>query len=264
MYDSIGNDYKDVADRAIECQAYIDAIKEFNSSKEKVEEMNTELEAKITDAETLVNSADIALDESLRPVLETAISSNKAAEYNISEIPDELSEIKDNTADLNNVNYDETLGELQKSYDALDKSIKQYALVNNPKEAYVIECLGKVTNVVDISAVTEDNDPNGNLNKAGGYTAQVYFSSDLVDQSDVSGNTVIDKGTDCGGSIEVYSNPEDAIKRNDYLATYDGTIFASGSHTVIGTCLIRTSDKMTASQQKDLETGIISQLTTIE
>lgn len=32
----------------------------------------------------------------------------------------------------------------------------------------------KVKAIKDISSVTEDNDPNGNLNKPGGYTAQVY------------------------------------------------------------------------------------------
>ncbi len=264
LYGNIGNEYKDVEDRVAECQSYIDAIKEYDLSKQRVEEMNSNLEEKITEAETLANSTEIALDETLRPALETTISSAKAAKFEVSEIPSELSEIKGATDSINGVNYDDVLNELQISYDALDKSIKQYALVNNPKEAYVIERLSKVENIVDISAVTEDNDPNGNLNKAGGYTAQVYFSCDLVNQADVSGNTVIDKGTDCGGSVEVYSTPEDATKRNDYLATYDGTIFASGSHTVIGTCLIRTSDKLTASQQTEIETAIISQLTAIE
>ncbi len=42
-------------------------------------------------------------------------------------------------------------------------------------------------------------------------------------------------------------------KRRDYLATYDGTIYANGTHTVIGTVLVRTSNKLTATQQKELE-----------
>jgi hypothetical protein len=146
----------------------------------------------------------------------------------------------------------------------LDISIQQYALVNHPSEGYIIDCLGQVANVVDISAVTEDNDPNEKLNKAGGYTAQVYFSSELVNQGDVSGSTVIEKGTDCGGSIEVYTTPEDAQKRNDYLAAFDGGIFASGSHTVIGTVLVRTSDKLKASEQKEMEANIITVLTTLQ
>ena len=129
-----------------------------------------------------------------------------------------------------------------------------------PTEAYVIKCLEKVPNVTGISAVTEDNDPNGNLNKAGGYTAQVYFSSDLVNQASVRGNSIIDKGTDCGGSIEIYTSPEDAEKRNTYLASFDGTIFVSGSHSVIGTVVVRISNELKASQQKEMEANIIAAL----
>ena len=130
-----------------------------------------------------------------------------------------------------------------------------------PSESYVIECLKRVENIVDVSAVTEDNDPNGNLNKAGGYTAQVYFSSNLINQDDVYGTSLIEKGTDAGGSIEVYSAVEDAEKRNKYLTSFDGGIFASGSHTVIGTVIVRTSDELTASQQKAMEQDIIAALT---
>lgn len=61
-----------------------------------------------------------------------------------------------------------------------------------------------------------------------------------------------------------YPNASDAEKRNDYLASFDGSIFASGSHTVVGTVLVRTSDELTASQQKALEANIIAELTNIE
>ena len=53
-------------------------------------------------------------------------------------------------------------------------------------------------------------------------------------------------------------------KRNDYLAGFDGGIFASGSHKVIGTVLIRTSDHLTASQQEELETAIVEALTKVD
>ena len=75
---------------------------------------------------------------------------------------------------------------------------------------------------------------------------------------------LIDKGTDAGGAIEVYSTVEDAEKRRDYLATYDGTIFANGTHTVIGTVLVRTSNELTASQQKELEQKVIEALTKLD
>ncbi len=86
----------------------------------------------------------------------------------------------------------------------------------------------------------------------------------MIDQDSIDGTTVIDKGTDCGGSIEVYTSVEDAEKRKEYLAGFDGSLFASGSHAVAGTCLVRTSNELTASQQKKMEADIIKVLTFIE
>lgn len=263
IYDSLG-DYKDSADRGNECQSYITAIDSYNSAKDAANVMNESLDMEVTKAEQLATSVDLALDETLRPSLETAISETKASKKDIPEMPAALEEINEVTDKINAIDYSDALANLDKSYQALDTSIQQYALVNNPSEGYIIDCLGQVANVVDISAVTEDNDPNEKLNKAGGYTTQVYFSSELVDQGDVSGSSVIEKGTDCGGSIEVYTTPEDAQKRNDYLAAFDGGIFASGSHAVIGTVLVRTSDKLNASEQKEMEANIITVLTTLK
>lgn len=264
VYKTIGEDYKDVSNRISECESYVTAINDFHRAVESVKSKNTDLDAAVSNADTLVNNKDTALDETLRSALETSISDTKAVKCDIPEMPSALEKIEAKTEEFKKIDYTDALAKLDMAYKTLDKSIKQYALVNNPKASYIIECLGKVTNVVNISAVTEDNDPNGHLNKAGGYTAQVYFSSDLVNQSSVFGTTVIDKGTECGGSIEVYPTVEDVKKRNDYLATYDGGILASGSHRVIGTCLVRLSDKLTASEQTAMEKNIIKILTYVE
>ena len=77
-------------------------------------------------------------------------------------------------------------------------------------------------------------------------------------------NDIIEAGTDGGGSVEVYKTAEEAKKREEYLAGFDGTITASGSHEVVGTCIVRTSDSLTATQQKELEAAIIEALTKIE
>lgn len=156
---------------------------------------------------------------------------------------------------------------MQKTKSQLEKSIQQMKQLTNPKEDFVIKRLNTVPGVVTIQAVTEDNDPNGQLHKAGGYTSTVYFEHENVDQSEVytsgSGDTV-DKGTDGGGAVEVYENKADAEKRNDYLANFDGTVFASGSHLVAGTVIIRTSDLMTASQQQELEKNVLKALIRVE
>ena len=257
-------DYKDSATHAATCQAMVDAINAYNTASDSVETKNADLDTKVADAEALLAEDNTALDDTLAPALETAVSNVKAAKVDVPDMPATEEEILAVVDELNVVDYTSVLEELGNSQTALETSIAQYALVDNPTEGYVIECLGEVEHVVDISAVTEDNDPNGNLNKAGGYTAQVYFSSDLVNQGSVSGSTVIEKGTDCGGSIEVYANVDDTNKRNDYLATFDGSIFASGSHSVIGTCVVRTSDKLKASEQKEMEANIIAALTSLD
>jgi len=130
-------------------------------------------------------------------------------------------------------------------------------LVDNPTQEYVIKCLEKVPGILEIEAVTEDTDPMKNLNKPGWYTAHVYFSYQLVNQEDAYGDDLIDKGTDAGGSVEVYKTKKDANKRNEYLSMFDGGVLSSGSHTVVGTCVVRTSDELTASQQNLLESNII-------
>ncbi len=265
LYESIEDyeNYKDTADHVAECKAMIEAIKAFDDAKSSAEQKNRELDTAISEAEALVTEGKPALDVTLIPTLETAISEAKSAKQSIMEMPTTEDEIVVASQQLDSLDYGSVLSNLAEKKSALEKSIKQYALVDAPTEEYVIECLKKVENIIDISAVTEDNDPNGNLNKAGGYTAQIYFSSDLVNQSEIYGTSLIEKGTAAGGSIEVYANVEDATTRNDYLASFDGGIFASGSHTVIGTVLVRTSDELTASQQQALESNIIAALTEV-
>ena len=75
-------------------------------------------------------------------------------------------------------------------------------------------------------------------------------------------NDIIEAGTDGGGSVEVYKTAEEATKGEEYLAGFDGT--ASGSHKVVGTCMVRTSDSPTTTQQSELEEAIIEALTRID
>lgn len=241
----------------------IEAIKDFNRAATVLQDKNDDLDADILSAQQLIDKGDPVLDKSLIPALETVISETKASKIAVPATPTKVDDIIAATVTMDEVDYDDALKRLSSQRDLLEVNIQRYALVNAPSESYIIKCLNKVPGVVDISAVTEDNDPNGNLNKPGGYTAQVYFSHNLVNQNDVLGDTLIDKGTEAGGSIEVYRTEEEAIKRRDYLATFDGSILCNGSHTVVGTVLVRTSDKLTASQQKELEENIIVILTAL-
>lgn len=257
-------DYEDSADHLAGCIAMMDAIDFFDNATVELENKNTALDEAISVANSLVQGEDKALDNSLRTSLETLISNAKAAKIAIPEMPETTEEINSLAASVLSTDYSDILSDLNNGQINLENSIKQYALVNNPSEAYVISCLKNVPGIMDISAATEDNDPNGQLGKAGGYTSAIYFSHENVNQSEVLGNTIIEKGTACGGQIEVYASENDALKRNDYLAGFDGTILASGSHKVIGTVLIRTSDMLTGSQQKELEANVINALIALE
>lgn len=233
----------------------------MNSEISRIEAQMEELQLEIENAEALAVTDGVPLDSSVIPSLESAISEAKTIGFEAPSVPGDIDEIASMTEELKSVDYASDIQALQDAEKAVNDSIEQMKLVTNPSEAFVIERLQGIEGVGDISAVTEENDPNGNLGKEGGYTATVFFSSPLVDQSLVAGDSVIEKGTQGGGAIEVYANVEDANKRNEYLASFDGGILASGSHAVVGTVLVRTSDELTASQQDQLEASIIEALT---
>lgn len=242
------------------------AITDFNAAVSTVEKNNSDIDTAISNLQSLVDSENPPLDNATIDNATTAITEARTKIVEIPEIPSKTEEIISATEVLlKNSDCSETLTKLQSANDALSTSIKQMQQVTNPTEAFIVERLSGLPNITGMEAVTEDNDPNGNLNKQGGYTATVYFASDLVDQSNVYGKTIVDKGTEAGGAIEVYPTVEDANKRNEYLAGFDGAgMLSSGSHSVVGTIVIRTSDKLTASQQKEMEKNIYNSLIEIE
>ena len=79
-----------------------------------------------------------------------------------------------------------------------------------------------------------------------------------MEPSTVFGETIVDKGTSGGGQIEVYETVENAKKRDAYLSSFSGFL-NPGSHTVLGSMVIRTSSNLTASQQNELERIIVNQ-----
>ena len=141
-----------------------------------------------------------------------------------------------------------------------EKTVGDYSRLDNPTAEFIVSRLATIDDVGYIEAATEDNDPNGKLGKRGGYTAAVFFTSPLVDPSFTSMKQGKMK-TGEGGCIEVYESAEDAQKRDDYLAGFDGSALDSGSHIVVGTTVIRTSHKLPASKQKKLEQELIEALT---
>lgn len=233
----------------------------------EVQRINTEissLQNEIKISKELINSGKKPYEAETLTTLETVTTDASASIKEIPERPNKVEEINALVNDtLKNVSYVETTQKVTETKAALEKSIKIMEQVTNPSEAFIVSCLKDINGITGYDAVTEDHDPNGNLNKAGGYTSTVYFAYNKVDKSNLFENNIIDNGTDGGGSLEVYANEDDVNKRNDYLAAFDGGVLASGSHKVVGTILVRTSNYLTASQQKELEAAIVEKLTTL-
>ncbi len=237
----------------------------FKAEKERIESQIDERDEAIDNAETLLESKAKALDETIVPALKDAIAQAESNEVKIPSMPSKTEEIKDATETLKGIDITEQINDIKNMSSNLKKSRKQYKMLVAPEESFIVERLGNVSSISNVQAVTEDNDPNGKLNKSGGYTAAVYFANATAKENYgfATGDSIED-GTDCGGCVEVYRTVSEAKSRNEYLGVYDGSIFDSGSHTVYGTIIIRTSCELTASEQKALEAEILSALTYIK
>ncbi len=238
------------------------AVSDFNAAAEQVNEKNRELDDIISAAQAVLDSGEEPYNSETISDLTTAIADANAARRDVPDLPKNTDDvIKASNALRKPLDYTDIIASVSEKQSALETSIKQMKQVTNPSEDFIIQCLQKIDGISGYQAVTEDRDPNGNLNKQGGYTAAVYFSSALINQDEVYGYDIVDKGTEGGGCIEVYANTEDAEKRNTYLSSFDGAgLLNSGSHTVVGTVLIRTSSELTATQQNELTRTITDKL----
>ena len=160
--------------------------------------------------------------------------------------------------------YSDYINTLQTQSKELEDNYAIQKQITAPSEDWVITRLGQVSDIANLAPVTEENDPNGKLNKPGGYTSTVYFGTPLLGTENLTGAPLIDEGTTAGGSVETYATVEDAKSRDAYLGGFDGSIFASGSHMVLGTMVVRTSDDLKASEQETLTNAIIAAMTSIE
>lgn len=234
----------------------------FNAAVKEVEAKNTELTSAMNDAQKILDKKEAVYDNTTKEAFITAPSDAKAAQRKIPDLPKKTADINAETKKLSEpLDYSSVINAISEKQTAYQNSVLQMKQITNPNEDFVIQRLKGIPNISGYQAVTENHDPNGNLNKQGGYTSTVYFSTPLIDQSSVYGNDIVDKGTECGGAIEVYASEEDAEKRDSYLASFDGAgMLNSGSHKVLGTIVIRTSTKLTATQQNEFTNNITNKL----
>lgn len=244
------------------------AVKAFEVAASQVREKNNALQAEIDAAQQALDKGDKPLDVATQDALTVAVADAGLALRAIPEMPSSTSDIEAATEALNEpLDYSATSKTLADASQAFDKSVRQLGQVTASSQDFVVSRLGKGPGVSDIEPVTEANGPNRRLNKAGGYTAAVYFHFGGVDGIEEVNSALpsIEIGTDGGGCIEVYRTVEDANKRNDYLASFDGQgVFDTGSHKVLGTVIVRTSHFLTASQQSALTDEIEAILTELD
>lgn len=163
--------------------------------------------------------------------------------------------------DKSKINADtQTVTEMTNQVISATKVVQQ---ITSPNGDWVSARLSKVPGITGVQAVTTELDPDGLLGKEGGFSACIYFSFNKINPDEIPGNSIVEKGTDCGGAVEVYPSIEDAKARCEYLAGFDGTVLYSGSYAIVGTMVVRTSYKLSNEEQFDLTSAITSSLTAL-
>ena len=255
-----------------ESQEMKDAKQLYDKEVERIKSEEEKLDKTIEDAQNYISKGYTPLDENKISTLEEAIKEAKKSKKEIPNCPNEVDKINETVKnDLSLIEYKTITENIQTKEKELKDSVKQFKQLSNPTSDFVLDRLKDVTLITGMSAITEQTDPYGDLNKEKSYSGMVYFTSSLVDQNQVYideydsyGDIYVDKGTDGGGCVEIFTTVEDAKRRNEYLGFFDGTILSGGKHVVVGTLVVRTSNLLTATQQSELETAVIDALSKLE
>lgn len=236
------------------------------------------VEAKINELESDIDVLQEQYSNLYNAVFETAIAkyNTLAKAYNdivkkssvdfIDKMPNTVDEKRiSDYVDTENVfnSAVKMLGDLTKETDDLAANYTIVDQITAPEESWVLSRLAKIDTIKEKASVNQKNDPNKLLGKTGGYKACIYFADYRIDQKSIDGISTIEKGTDCGGSIEIYNNLEDAKKRCEYLSQFDNSLLYTGSYAILGTMVIRTSYKFTEKQQIEVTDKIVNALTEI-
>ena len=153
------------------------AVAAYNGECSRIEAEQATLEKSISDSQALIDSKEKPYDNSTISALETAITDAKASIVEIPKKEGNAEKINILVNDkLKKISYTKANETLLSVKSELEDSIKIMKQVTNPSEAFVIDRIKDIDTITGYSAVTEDNDPNGNLNKVGGYTAAIYFA----------------------------------------------------------------------------------------
>ncbi|MFE5474850.1 serine/threonine-protein kinase [Nocardia sp. NPDC056541] len=107
-----------------------------------------------------------------------------------------------------------------------------------------------VDSIAQVVTITEDNDPNNLIGRPRGY-----IDAAVVYDNAVQCGAVI--GVDCGATIEVWPNAEQAQRRADYIAEVHNAsrIFGKEYHHLHGSVLLRVAGDMKPSDNQRYATA---------
>ena len=274
---------------------YNESIKPYNEAVDSIVEANKTFNSAIDAAQASIDNGEEPFDKQTESDLKDGIV---VANGKVVAVPDKLLEketvsvdedwgkseleefISNTNADIETLSntktpetpeipdYSDDMDALAKLKLAYEDSIQGLKQITAPSDEFVMKRLQLVETITSMDAVTEDHDPNGKLNKQGGYIGCIYFTDSRVNRDDLyikdGEDNVIDIGTVGGGAVEVFETVEDAVARDNYLASVQSITSTDNSHYVRGTCVIRTSEHLTGSQQKSLTDEITNALIKVE
>ncbi len=257
-------------------------VTKYNETVDSFSEVNAELEALISQAQDLLDAEEPPYDESTADDLSTAIAAAEASKERLPEYLEETEPAADSASGsvLNAAepetgeteafmlpelpDYTEVTDALEDAMAAYEESVQIEQQITAPTEAFLSERLQQIDTITDMAFATEGEDPDGKLNQKDGYIGAVYFLDSRIDRTAAfisdDETSVLKIGVKGGGAIEICASPEDAAARDLALAASDGTVFSSGSHTVLGSMVIRTSSALTTMDQEALTEQITNAL----
>ena len=143
-----------------------EAESEFNAAVAGLNERNAELDDAIADLQELMGSEPGPLDPATLDAASAAIGEAQGARCDAPKMPSGTEEIHALAAEVEGMgDYSAQIASLAEAQANLQNSIDQLKQVTNPTEQFVIERITGLPNISGVEAVTENHDPNDNLNK---------------------------------------------------------------------------------------------------
>lgn len=130
-----------------------------------------------------------------------------------------------------------------------------------PEASFIIDRLDYVADIGQALRITQGAAAQGEDPAPEGCLDQIFFTVKAIDDgAEKTEEQLVRAGVRSGGVIEVYATVEEAMQRNGYLSTYDGTMF-SDAHKRIGSCVLRLSSRLNKQESADLGKAIAEALT---